>query len=74
MRDAHEAQFRSFDGGSLFYRHWPAVDEGPRRAVVLLHRGHEHSALSAAAGTDDNVACDGGRTHAAFVESLIVLP
>lgn len=43
MRDAREAQFRSFDGESLFYRHWPAVDEGPRRAVVLLHRGHEHS-------------------------------
>jgi alpha-beta hydrolase superfamily lysophospholipase/SAM-dependent methyltransferase len=28
----------------LFYRHWPAVAEGgPRRGVILFHRGHEHS-------------------------------
>ena len=45
MRDVTESFFPSWDGASLFYRHWPAPapGEGPRRAVVLLHRGHEHS-------------------------------
>src|SRR5687768_6467851 len=37
-----ELTFRSWDGANLFYRAWlprrPAT-----RAVVLLHRGHEHS-------------------------------
>ena len=42
MREATESLFRSFDGASLFYRHWPAAS-GARRAIVLLHRGHEHS-------------------------------
>ena len=41
-RTAHEHTFGTHDGKTLFYRHWPAVL--PRRgAVVLLHRGHEHS-------------------------------
>ena len=41
--------FRSFDGTELFYRRWTvgdgqgAEDATPTRAVVLLHRGHEHS-------------------------------
>ncbi|KGM54731.1 hypothetical protein N800_02340 [Lysobacter daejeonensis GH1-9] len=44
MRELHEGAFASFDGTELFYRHWqPAETQGPRRAVVLLHRGHEHS-------------------------------
>ncbi|SUX30129.1 bifunctional alpha/beta hydrolase/class I SAM-dependent methyltransferase [Chromobacterium vaccinii] len=44
MRQAQELSFASFDGQNLFYRHWPALGEGPRpRAIVLLHRGHEHS-------------------------------
>ena len=43
MRTATESSFASFDGERLFYRHWPARTEGARRAVVLLHRGHEHS-------------------------------
>lgn len=44
MRQAQELWFTSFDGQRLFYRHWPAVGAGPHpRAVVLLHRGHEHS-------------------------------
>ncbi|NUO76494.1 MAG: bifunctional alpha/beta hydrolase/class I SAM-dependent methyltransferase [Lysobacter sp.] len=43
MREQQERQYASFDGTQLYYRHWPATGEGPRRAVVLLHRGHEHS-------------------------------
>ena len=42
LRTAHEATFVAHDGVPLFYRHWPAA--GPRAgAIVLLHRGHEHS-------------------------------
>lgn len=43
MRKLHERTFASFDGTELFYRHWHGEGQGPRRAVVLLHRGHEHS-------------------------------
>ncbi|WP_064746081.1 bifunctional alpha/beta hydrolase/class I SAM-dependent methyltransferase [Lysobacter firmicutimachus] len=46
MREAQERYFATFDDTELFYRHWPAqasADGGPRRAIVLLHRGHEHS-------------------------------
>ncbi|KAB7771043.1 bifunctional alpha/beta hydrolase/class I SAM-dependent methyltransferase [Xanthomonas maliensis] len=44
-RPQQEREFASFDGTALFYRHWPAqaVESGPARAIVLLHRGHEHS-------------------------------
>jgi alpha-beta hydrolase superfamily lysophospholipase len=41
-RIAEERTFATHDGVELFYRHWPAV--GPTRgAVILFHRGHEHS-------------------------------
>lgn len=44
MRDSTHHQFITHDGVELFYRHWPAASEGePRRAVLLFHRGHEHS-------------------------------
>lgn len=44
MRAQQQFQFHSFDGQPLFYRHWPALRPGATpRAVVLLHRGHEHS-------------------------------
>ncbi|HYX26635.1 MAG TPA: hypothetical protein VFC23_20950 [Thermoanaerobaculia bacterium] len=44
MRTATEQRFAAADGTELFYRRWPAVaGGGPRRAVVLFHRGHEHS-------------------------------
>ncbi|WP_313344272.1 bifunctional alpha/beta hydrolase/class I SAM-dependent methyltransferase [Stenotrophomonas sp.] len=44
MRGQEHLQFHGFDGQPLFYRHWPAPTPGTsRRAVVLLHRGHEHS-------------------------------
>ena len=37
--------FSTHDGVELFYRHWPAsaATQGPRRALVMFHRGHEHS-------------------------------
>ena len=37
--------FSTHDGVELFYRHWPASADtsGPRRALVMFHRGHEHS-------------------------------
>ena len=39
---ASEQTFKSWDGTELFYRSW--LPEGrARRAVVLFHRGHEHS-------------------------------
>lgn len=43
MRMCEEREFSSFDQASIFYRHWPATNSGVRKAVVLLHRGHEHS-------------------------------
>lgn len=43
-RQGHSAHFPTHDGIELFYRHWPATLPGRRRqAIVLLHRGHEHS-------------------------------
>lgn len=42
VRDAMESTFDAGDGTQLFYRHWPATDTR-RGAIVLLHRGHEHS-------------------------------
>lgn len=43
QRTARERTFRTHDGVDLFYRHWPATAPQPRGAIVLLHRGHEHS-------------------------------
>ncbi|MGD9633458.1 MAG: bifunctional alpha/beta hydrolase/class I SAM-dependent methyltransferase [Pirellulales bacterium] len=42
-RTATEHTFRTSDGVELFYRAWAPVGES-HRAVVLFHRGHEHSA------------------------------
>lgn len=41
-RSSSERTFATSDGVELFYRHWPAVTAS-RGAIVLLHRGHEHS-------------------------------
>jgi alpha-beta hydrolase superfamily lysophospholipase/SAM-dependent methyltransferase len=38
-----ESAFASHDGLELFYRAWPARSGTAKGAVVLLHRGHEHS-------------------------------
>ena len=49
MRSSEERFFDTSDGTRLFYRHWAPVtaetapDRAPERAIVLLHRGHEHS-------------------------------
>jgi alpha-beta hydrolase superfamily lysophospholipase/SAM-dependent methyltransferase len=41
-RTASEHTFISWDGTRLFYRSWPAAVPTDR-ALLLLHRGHEHS-------------------------------
>jgi alpha-beta hydrolase superfamily lysophospholipase len=38
-----ERTFHTHDGVELFYRYWPAMSDQPRGAIVLFHRGHEHS-------------------------------
>jgi alpha-beta hydrolase superfamily lysophospholipase len=44
QRVAEEREFATHDGTRLFYRHWPAVKQAaPPKALVLFHRGHEHS-------------------------------
>ncbi|MFL6261697.1 MAG: bifunctional alpha/beta hydrolase/class I SAM-dependent methyltransferase [Thermoanaerobaculia bacterium] len=44
MRHALEERFAASDGTELFYRRWPAAVSGETRgAVLLFHRGHEHS-------------------------------
>ena len=35
--------FTASDGTQIFYRHRPAANGNTDRAIVLLHRGHEHS-------------------------------
>ena len=42
-RAASEHTFRASDGTDLFHRAWAPAAES-HRAVVLFHRGHEHSA------------------------------
>nr|WKF55959.1 putative protein YnbC [Paraburkholderia busanensis] len=44
IRTAGEHTFVTHDGEALFYRHWPAAAGSCRGAVLLFHRGHEHSA------------------------------
>ena len=41
-RQASEHGFRSWDGAELFYRAW-LPEQNTTRAVILFHRGHEHS-------------------------------
>ncbi|UZE11999.1 bifunctional alpha/beta hydrolase/class I SAM-dependent methyltransferase [Pseudomonas sp. B21-053] len=46
MRETQQQTFTTHDGVELFYRHWPATGATPgepRQAVLLFHRGHEHS-------------------------------
>jgi len=48
FRHAEERTFATHDGQQLFYRHWPVGNDVSRRgAVILFHRGHEHSARMA---------------------------
>jgi alpha-beta hydrolase superfamily lysophospholipase len=43
VRHPTEHTFETHDGVALFYRHWRAATQAARGAIVLLHRGHEHS-------------------------------
>jgi alpha-beta hydrolase superfamily lysophospholipase/SAM-dependent methyltransferase len=40
--EATERSFTSWDGAELFYRAW-IPNEGTNKALLLFHRGHEHS-------------------------------
>ncbi len=42
VRAQRSFHWQTADGERLFYRHWPAQGVS-RGAIVLLHRGHEHS-------------------------------
>src|SRR5712691_1050642 len=43
MRAVEETTFATHDGVELFYRYWPAVSGAAKGAILLFHRGHEHS-------------------------------
>lgn len=43
MRSSSENSFRAPDGTDLFYRAWLPADGPLEKAVLLFHRGHEHS-------------------------------
>lgn len=43
MRTPEERFFQAGDGTRLFYRYWPPAAGPPSKAIVLFHRGHEHS-------------------------------
>jgi alpha-beta hydrolase superfamily lysophospholipase len=43
MRTPEERFFTTSDGTRLFYRYWPPIGVPASHAVVLFHRGHEHS-------------------------------
>lgn len=42
-RRPRENIFPTADGERLFYRYWPALTRSCRGAIILFHRGHEHS-------------------------------
>jgi alpha-beta hydrolase superfamily lysophospholipase len=42
-RPVEEGFFTTHDGVRLFYRRWPATTATRRGAVLMFHRGHEHS-------------------------------
>ena len=42
-RRCTEHGFATHDDVSLFYRHWPAQGDASTGAIILIHRGHEHS-------------------------------
>jgi len=43
QRIAQENTFNTHDQVPLFYRYWPAISDKPKGAIVIFHRGHEHS-------------------------------
>lgn len=36
--------FKSFDGKEIFYRVWNELKSSNKKALIIVHRGHEHSA------------------------------
>lgn len=43
-RIASEHTFTAADNADIFYRYWPSLNGlAPKRAIILFHRGHEHS-------------------------------
>lgn len=43
-REVLEDQFKTWDNTELFYRTWkPVSDQQSNKAMIVLHRGHEHS-------------------------------
>ncbi|MFO1161390.1 MAG: bifunctional alpha/beta hydrolase/class I SAM-dependent methyltransferase [Reyranellaceae bacterium] len=42
-RPVEDRHFSTHDSVSLFYRRWPVESGTPRGAILLFHRGHEHS-------------------------------
>ncbi len=43
-RDEFKGKFQTFDGEELVYRSWgPKKDSNSKKALIVLHRGHEHS-------------------------------
>ncbi len=42
-RTCNEHTFATHDDVPLFYRHWPATGDEATGALLLIHRGHEHS-------------------------------
>jgi alpha-beta hydrolase superfamily lysophospholipase len=43
LETAIESAFKTHDGSEIFYRVWRSSATIPKGAVILLHRGHEHS-------------------------------
>lgn len=43
MLDVKENTMKSWDGTELFYRSWMTGAKKAERAIILFHRGHEHS-------------------------------
>lgn len=43
MHKNSKHQFISHDGTSLFYQRWASVSNTDQKAIILFHRGHEHS-------------------------------
>ena len=43
MRRFDECYFTTSDNVKLYYKHWVSNIENPDKAIVLFHRGHEHS-------------------------------
>ena len=44
MQNAQQHTFMSHDDTALAYQHWPAEKQNDvKKAIILLHRGHEHS-------------------------------